>query len=161
MQKSKIFLSLLFCFCLVYFSELSNSKQSLSPPSFPTEHSILLNLSSKTDRIIYDNLIFSNYACSLLNPKQAQCVQFKPQGNIISSDGAVELYKHKTRDGQTLKIFKLANGEAHIEFKVKSSQTLYRYSFSSIDQISHFTREKGLFPSDPAEWDMSSLEYIL
>ncbi len=160
-QKNTVLLSLCFFGLLVYFSETSTRQETDFLKTAPTEHSILLDLSSKTDKVIYDNLLFSSYNCTLLNPKQAQCTQFKAHGEVISSNGAVELYNYKARNGQTFKIFKLTNGEAHIEFKVTSSKTLYRYSFSSVGQIPKFTEEKGLFTTWAVEWDMSSLNYIL
>ncbi len=161
MKKKLVLLSASFFSVLVYFSEYSSTQLPLEPTQATTEHNILLDLSSKTDKVIYDNLIYSSYNCSLLNPKQALCTQFTTDSEIISSNGAIELYKYKSNTGQALKIFQLANGEAHIEFRVKSTETLYRYSFTSLDQIPLFATEKGLFITDSVEWDISSLDNIL
>ncbi|MGH1467507.1 MAG: hypothetical protein ACRBBP_01320 [Bdellovibrionales bacterium] len=162
MKKKLVLLSASFFSVLVYFSEYSGTQAPLNSPQTPTEHNILLDLSSETDKVIYDNLIYSNYNCSLLNPKQAQCTQFTTEGEVIASNGtAVELYKYKSNSGQALKIYQLANGEAHIEFRVKSTETLYRYSFTSLDQIPLFAGEKGLFITGSVEWDISSLDHIL
>lgn len=160
--KNKTTIVSLCCFSiLAYFNETSVEKNFLKKTASPTEHSILLDLSSKTDKVIYDNLLFSNYNCALLNPKQAQCTQFKPRGEIISSNGAVELYNHNSGNGRTFKIFKLTTGEAQIELKTAASEILYRYSFSSVDQIPQFAENKGLFTTGNVEWDMSSLDHLL
>ena len=146
---------------LVYLNENTSTQVPLKG-SISTEHNILLDLTSKTDKVIYDNLIYSNYDCSLLNPKQAQCKQFQISNEVISSDGqALELYKFKAQNGEAFKVYQLSNGEAHIEFTLSSSKTLYRYSFTSIEQIPLFTREKGLFKTGPVEWDMTSLGQTL
>lgn len=146
---------------LVYLSEKTSTQLPLEK-QISTEHNILLDITSKTDKVIYDNLIFSNYDCSLLNPKQAQCRQYQVSSEVISSDGnAIELYQFRDSKGQAFRVYQLSNGEAHIEFKLSSSDTLYRYSFTSIEQIPLFTRKKGIFKTGPVEWDMTSLDQTL
>lgn len=146
---------------LVYLSENTRT-QILLDKNLSTMHNILLDLTSKTDQVIYDNLVFSSYDCTHLNPKQVQCKQFQVSSRVISSDGnALELYNYQSQNGEEFKIYQLSNGEAHIEFTSSSSETLYRYSFTSVDQISLFTNEKGLFKTGSVEWDMTSLGQTL
>jgi hypothetical protein len=163
MKKTLILISL-FSFSLLYIlSESSSPKNLLNETSTaPTEHNILLDLAHKDDRLIFDNLVYSNYNCTMINPKQAVCSQFQPAASTLMTRGAQELYKYSTSNGdQEFKIVRLSNGEAHIEFKLDSSKTLYRYSFSSVEQIPLFAAKKGLFTTGKVEWDISSLEHLL
>ncbi len=161
MQKKLFLLSFSFFSFFVFLSEYSSTQVSVGTIANPTKHNILLDLSSKTDKIIYNNLIYSNYSCFLLNPKQAQCTQFRKEGNIISLNDVVELYKYTSNNGQAFRVYQHSNGETDIEFRIKSSSTRYRYSFTSINQIPLFTQKKGLFITGTIEWDISSLNYIL
>ncbi len=127
-----------------------------------TKHSILLDLTLKTDKVIYDNLVFSSYNCTLINPKQAQCTQYQSSSEVISSNGeAIEVYNFESSSGEAFKIYELQNGVAHIEFTIDSSDTVYRYSFTSVNRIPDFTKNKGLFTTGPVEWDMTSLGQTL
>ncbi len=160
--RKKLFL-LFFSFfsILLYLDEYLTTPLPVDTITNPTKHNILLNLSSKIDKVIYNNLIYSNYNCFLLNPRQAQCTQFRKDESTIPSNDLVELYKHTFSNGQAFRIYQHSNGETNIEFRIKSSNTRYRYSFTSINQIPLFTKKKGLFVTDTIEWDISSLNHIL
>ena len=132
--------------------------------SIEVEHNIILDLSSKTDRVIYDNLVFSSYYCTKLNPKQARCSQFKEQKKeVISSLKTTnELYSYKSQDGQALRVYETKNGIAHFEFKESEQGVLHRYTFTSVEKASDFaSQNKELFKTENYDWDISYLDYIL
>jgi hypothetical protein len=128
------------------------------------EHNIILDLSSSTDKVIYDNLVFSSYFCTKLNPRQARCSQFKEQHKeIISSLGKTnELYSYTSQDGQAMRVYETLNGAAHFEFKESEQGVLHRYTFTSVEKASVFaSQNKDLFKTENYDWDISYLDYIL
>lgn len=134
------------------------------PTKIEVEHNIILDLSSKIDKVIYDNLIFSSYYCTKLNPKQAHCSQFRSQEKeVISSLRTTnELYSYRSQDGQALRVYETKNGAAHFEFKESEKGVLHRYTFTSVKKASDFaSQNKKLFKTENFDWDIRHLDYIL
>ena len=157
-----LILSLCLGLSLVFLSENSDEVLNNLAKTQNVEHTILLDLTSKADKIIYDNLVYSNYFCSTLNPKQVQCTQFKANEPLVSTAQEKELYQYTSNTGKALRVYQTKNGVAHLELKDHDQSTLHRYSFTSVEKVFSFTSQhKGLFRTDESEWDVSSLDYIL
>jgi len=167
----KTFLLVSFCLgaALILLSEKSadfpqiNTLQKTAE-KIDVEHNIILDLKSKTDRVIYDNLIFSSYYCVKLNPKQARCSQFKAsEKQIVASTKSIqELYSYTSEEGQALRVYETKNGAAHLEFKESGQGVLHRYTFTSVEKASDFaSQNKDLFETENFSWDISYLDYIL
>jgi len=164
-----IFSSLALGLTLIFLSEKgavlsSDARTSAASDKIEVEHNIILDLNSNNDKIIYDNLIFSSYYCTKLNPKQARCSQFREQEKkVISSlKTANELYSYTSQDGQALRVYSTKNGAAHFEFKESEQGILHRYTFTSVEKASNFaSQNKNLFKTENYDWDISYLDYIL
>jgi len=148
----KTFLALSFCLsvALIFLSEKGAVPTKVIPATvekIDIEHNIILDLKSKTDRVIYDNLS-----------------QFKAQEKqtVTSAKTIHELYTYTSNEGQALRVYETKNGAAHLEFKESDRSVLHRYTFTSVEKASNFaSQNKDLFETENFSWDVSYLDYIL
>lgn len=171
LSTKKAFLLTSFCLgiALVFLSEkgaVLGEKLNVetSTEEIDLEHNIILDLKSKTDKVIYDNLVYSSYFCTKLNPGQAKCSQFKEQQKqtLASLKTSNELYSYTSKDGQAMRVYETKNGAAHLEFQESDQGTVHRYTFTSVEKASDFaSQNKELFRTENFDWDVSHLDYIL
>ena len=134
----------------IYNTNFKESNKERKKPLKAAEHSIILNLSHKSDVKLYQTLALTNYTCKELFIDLINCsLSFKDTLQTTKYpdfENKYPLLSYTSKTGKNFKVFKLKDGSTHLEV-LDTNKIKIVYSFTSTKSLLNFSKlyKKDIF----------------